>query len=151
MRTSGDRLNDSIIFISARILGRGRETWGDLLSLKLQRWCEYLRKTRNNSKPKYLAGIDTWAVLLVRHSGPLLKRTREEFKQMNKRTRKYMTMHKALYPREDVHRLYVSRKEGRRGLSRIQDSVVASIKRREDCIKKRRGRLIIVSRNNTET
>ena len=40
-----------------------------------------------------------------------------------------MTMHKALHPRDDVDRLYVSRKEGGRGLASIEDSVDASIQR----------------------
>ena len=35
---------------------------------------------------------------------------------MDQRTRKLMTMHKALHPRDDVNRLYVSRKERGRGL-----------------------------------
>ena len=34
-----------------------------------------------------------------------------------------MTMHKALHPRDDVDRLYVSRKEGGRGLASIHDSI----------------------------
>ena len=41
-----------------------------------------------------------------------MKWTREELKQMDQRTRKLMTMHKALHPRDDVDRLYVSRNEG---------------------------------------
>ena len=45
-----------------------------------------------------------------------------------------MTMHKALHPKDDVDRLYVSRKEGRRGLASIDDSVDASIQRLEDYI-----------------
>ena len=40
---------------------------------------------------------------------------------MDQRTRKLMTMHKALHPRDDVDRLYVSRKEGGRGLASIED------------------------------
>ena len=43
-----------------------------------------------------------------------------------------MTMHKALHPRDDVDRLYVSRKEGGRGLANIEDSVDASIQPLED-------------------
>ena len=35
-----------------------------------------------------------------------------ELKQMDQRTRKLMTMHKALHPRDKFDRLYVSRKEG---------------------------------------
>ena len=48
-----------------------------------------------------------------------------------------MTMHKALHLRNDIDRLYVSRKEGGRGLSSIEDSVDASIQRHEDYIKKK--------------
>ena len=48
---------------------------------------------------------------LVRYSGPFLKWTREELEQIDQRTRKLMTMHNALHPRDDVDRLYVSRKE----------------------------------------
>ncbi len=32
-------------------------------------------------------------------------------------------MHKVSHPRDDVYRLYVSRKEGERGLASIEDSV----------------------------
>ena len=45
-----------------------------------------------------------------------------------------MAMHKALNPRDGVDRLYVSRKEGERALSSIEDSVDASIQRLEDYI-----------------
>ena len=61
-----------------------------------------------------------------------------------------MTMHKTLHPRDDVDRLYVPRKEGRRGLASIQDSVDASIQRLEAIIKRRRVRLITTTRNNTD-
>ena len=47
-----------------------------------------------------------------------------------------MMMHKALHPRDDVDILYVSRKEGGRGLTGIQDSVDAAIQWLEDYIKK---------------
>ena len=43
-----------------------------------------------------------------------------------------MTMHKVLHPKDDVDRLYVSRKEGRRGLTSIEDNIDASIQRLED-------------------
>ena len=49
-----------------------------------------------------------WVVPLVKYSGPFLKWTREELKQMDQRTRKLMTMNKALHPRGDVDKLYVS-------------------------------------------
>ena len=59
---------------------------------------------------------------------------------MDQRTRKLMTMHKALHPRDNVDRLYVSRKEGGRGLASIEDSVDASIQGLKDHIEKTRTR-----------
>ena len=92
---------------------------------------EYLRRTRKLLETKLssrnlIKGINTWAVPLVRYSERFLKWTREELKQMDQRTRKLMTIHKALHPRDDVDRLYVSRKEGGSVLSSIEDSDDAS-------------------------
>ena len=61
-----------------------------------------------------------------------------------------MTMHKALHPRHDVDRLFVSRKEGGRGLASIEDTVVESIKRHEDYIEKYERGLITTIRNDTD-
>ena len=59
---------------------------------------EYPRRTRKLLETKLCSRnltkrIHTWAVLLVRYSGPFLKLTRE-LKQMDQRTRKLMAMHK---------------------------------------------------------
>ena len=72
---------------------------------------------------------------LVRYSGHFFKWTRDEIKYMDQRTRKLMNMHKALHPRDNVDRLYISRKEGGRGLASIEGSVDASKQRLEDYIK----------------
>ena len=69
---------------------------------------------------------------------------------MDQRTRKLITMHKALNSRHDVDRQYVSRKERKSGLDSIEDSVDASIQRLEDYVEKRRGRLITNTRNNID-
>ena len=116
---------------------------------------EYLRRTRKLLERKLssrnlIKGINTWAALLVIYSGPFLKWTREELRQIDQRTRKLMTMHKALYLRDDVDRLYVPRKEGGRGLASIEDSVDTSIQRLEDYIEKHERRLITAIRNNTD-
>ena len=58
---------------------------------------------------------------------------------MHQRTRKLMTMHKTLHPREDVDQLYVSRKEGGRGIACIEGSADISIQRLEDYIEKYEG------------
>ena len=61
-----------------------------------------------------------------------------------------MTMHKALHPRDDVDRLYVSRKEWGRGLASIKDSVDASLQRLEDYIENHEGGLLKAIRNDTD-
>ena len=116
---------------------------------------EYLRRTRKLLETKLssrnlIKGINTWAVVLVRYSGPFLKWTGEELKQMNQRTRKLMTMRKALHPRDDVDRLYVSRKEGGSGLASIEDTVDASMQWLEDYIEKHERGLITAIRNDTD-
>ena len=97
-----------------------------------------------------IKGINTWVIPLVRYSGLFLMWTREELKQIDQRTRKLMTMHKALPPREDVDRLYISRKEGGRVLVNIEDSVNASIQPLENYIEKHEGGLITAIRNDTD-
>ena len=57
-------------------------------------------------------------------------------------------MHKALHSWDDIDSRYVSRKEGGRGLARIEDSVDTSIRWLEDYIKKSKERLITATRNN---
>ena len=78
---------------------------------------EYLKRTRKLLETKLssrnlIKGMNTWAVFLVKYSGPFLKWTRDELKQMYQRTRKLMTMHKALHPGDDVDRhMYQERRE----------------------------------------
>ena len=60
-----------------------------------------------------------------------------------------MTIHKALHPRDDDDRLYVSRKEGGRRFYRIEN-IGASIRRREEYKEKCRERLITATRNNSD-
>ena len=114
---------------------------------------EYLRRNRKLLETKLscrnpIKGINTWAVSLVRYSGPFLKWIRDELKQMDQRTRKLMTMHKALHPRDDVDRLYVSWKEGGRGLTSIEDSVDA--RQLEYFIEKHERGLITTIRYDTD-
>ena len=44
-------------------------------------------------------------------------------KELDRKTRNLLTMHKELYPKSDVDRLYVSRKEGGRGLVSCESTI----------------------------
>ena len=59
-------------------------------------------------------------------------------------------MHKALHPRDDVERVYVSRKEGGRGLASTEDNVDPSTRWLEDNMQKHEGGLIRAIRNDTD-
>ena len=62
----------------------------------------------------------------------------EELRQMKLRTRKQMTMHKILPSRDDIDRLFVSRKEGESRLSSTEDVIDALLQGLEENIEKRR-------------
>ena len=148
MRTLGK--NETYKYLG--IIDAGTIKWVEMKD-KIRK--EYLRRTRKLletrlSSRELIKGINTWAVTLFRHSGPFLKWTRDELKQMDQRTKKLMTMNKALHPRDDVDRLYVSRKEGGKGLASIEDCIDASIQRLEDYIEKDERGLITPIRNDTE-
>ena len=69
---------------------------------------------------------------------------------MDQRTRKLMTMHKALHSRDDIDRLYVSRKEGGRGFASIEDIIDASLQQLKNYIEKHEGGQITASSNDTD-
>ena len=99
--------------------------WNYLVKDTIKIKKQYLRRTRKLleiklSSRNLIKGINTRAVSIVKYSGPFLKWTREELKQIDQRTRKLMTLQKALHPRDDVDR----HEEGR-GLASIEDSVDA--------------------------
>ena len=122
------------------------------MKVKIQN--EYLRRPRKLLETKLsnrnlIKGINAWAVPLVRYSGLFLKWTRDKLKQTDQRTKKLMTMHKVLHPRDDVDRVYVSWNEGGRGLTSIEDSVDASIQWLEDYIQIHDGGLITAIGSDT--
>ena len=66
------------------------------------------------------------------------RRTREERGQMKQRTRKWMTVHKALHQRSDIDRMCKKKKKGESWLASIENCIDASIQRLEDYIKKKK-------------
>ena len=112
---------------------------------------EYLRRTRKLLEIKLscrnlIKGINTWAVVLVRYQGSFLKWIRDELKQMDQRTRKLMTMHKALHPCEDVDR---PRKE-EEDLPASKTALTHPHTTTRRLHRKHEGGLITAIRNNTD-
>ena len=60
--------------------------------------------------------VNTWVVSVMRYGAEILKWNTDELKNLEKRTRKFVTMHGALHPKSDVDRVYLSKELGGRGL-----------------------------------
>ena len=98
----------------------------------------------------YLTTFYWWCYPSLDTRDPFSSGTEMNLDKWTKRTRKLITMHKALHPRDDVDRLYVPRKEGGRGLASIEDSVDTPIQRLEVYIETHERGLIMAIRNNTD-
>ena len=106
-------------------------TWGYWKLTHSNKWKwkkklkEYLRRARKLLGTKLycrnlVKRIHTWAVPFVRYSGPFLKWTREKLKQMDQRTRKLLTVHKAWSFKWWRWQIIWVKKRGGRGLASIK-------------------------------
>ena len=68
--------------------------------------------------------MNTWAVSLMRYGAGIIKWNVAELDEMDRKTRKIMTMNKEFHPKSDVDRLYVTRSKGGRGLIGCKSCVV---------------------------
>ena len=103
-----------------------------------------MRHVRNKKRKRYITeGIKQLNQEKIRTS-----REKETYKYL--RILEADSVHKALHPRDDIHRIDVSRTKGGRGFASTEDSVDASIQRLEGYIENPGGRLITATRNNTE-
>ena len=114
---------------------------------------EYKRRVRKVLHSKLNGGnmvkvINTWAVSLLRYSAPFVNWTRSELKEMGRMTRKIMSMNRALHPRDSVCRLYLSRKEGGRGLIGVEDCVDLAVLSLRRYASQNEDRLIVAARGN---
>ena len=89
---------------------------------------EYLKRIKAILKSKLNSGnmvkaINTWAAPVIRYTAGIIDWTKEELCNLDRKTRKTMTMHRALHPRSNVNRIYAPRKDGGKGLLSIEDCV----------------------------
>ena len=82
--------------------------------------------------------INTWAVGAIRYSAGILDWTMEDLVSMDRRTRKILAMNGCMHTRSNVARLYLSRKEGGKGVISI------------DCVKKETNSLYDYAKGNKE-
>jgi len=82
---------------------------------------EYFRRarlvmrSRLNGRNKIRA-LNTWAISLLRYGAGILNWRKNVLDEMDRKTRKIMTINKEFHPKSDIDRLYVPRSKGGRGL-----------------------------------
>ena len=89
---------------------------------------EYIRRVKKVLKSQLhgrhcIQAINTWAVPVVRYGAGILSWKNAETRALDVKTRKLMRIHGAHHPQGDVDRLYVSRRQGGRGLHSIEEVV----------------------------
>ena len=72
-------------------------------------------RSRLNGRNKIMA-VNTWVVSVMRYGAGILKSNTDELKNLDRRSRKFITMHGALHPKSEVDWVYLSREMGGRGL-----------------------------------
>ena len=70
-----------------------------------------------------LQPINSRAVSIIRYGAGVIDWTKAELSELDRKTRKPLTMHGAHHPRSDVDRLYQKRAGGGRGHIGIEDCV----------------------------
>ena len=112
---------------------------------------EYKKRVRKVLETKLngnnlIKAINTWAVAVIRYSAPFLDWNKDELLALDRRTKKLMTMHRALHPKSNVDRIYLSRKEGGRGLISIEDTTRTAILGLQKYIQESEEKLTIAAR-----
>ena len=93
-----------------------------------------------------IKAINTWAVGVIPYLAPFLEWNKDELEALDRRTRKLMTMQKALHPKSNVDRLYLPKKEGGRGHSSIEDATRTAMLELQKCIQESEEKLISAAR-----
>ena len=113
----------------------------------------YIRRLRKVLKSKLngenlVCRVNSWAVSLLRYSAAFVSWRKSEPQAIDRKTRKLFTIYGALYPKSDVDRFYIPRKEGGRGLISIEDCVELAIRGLEAYIHGCEERLIQAARGD---
>ena len=93
---------------------------------------EYMRRVRNILKSKLngrniILAIKSRAVSIVRYEVGIISLTKMELEELDRRTRKLMTMYGARHPKADFDRLYLQRCEEEEGLLGLEDCVQVEV------------------------
>ena len=90
-------------------------------------------KSKLNARNLFL-GINSWVVATFRYSAAILDWNKNEIDEMDRKTRKLLTIYGAFHPKSSVNRLYMKRKDGGRGLISLRDCTDSEIRNIEEYI-----------------
>ena len=76
-------------------------------------------KSKLNGRNKVTA-INTWAVAIFRYGAGIIQWKASELKDLDRKSRKTMTMYGGLHPKSDADKLHAKRKKGGRGLISVE-------------------------------
>ena len=79
-------------------------------------------KSKLNGRNKVTA-INTWAVAVLRYVARIIQWKASELNDLDTKSRKTIMKYEGLYPKSDVERLYVKRKEVGRGFIRLEQCI----------------------------
>jgi len=120
---------------------------------------EYLRRlsltldTELSANSKIQA-IGSLAVPAFGYSFGIINCYKEELQNLDRKTRKLLTIHGQHHPKAEVHHLYVPRKQEGRGLKQLQEAWVVEISKLMECVDSKKNPLIQIVRthqHNTDT
>ena len=89
---------------------------------------EYFRRVRKMLKSSLNSGnviqaINSRAVSVIRYGAGIVDWTKNELQEMDRKTRKLLTIYRSMHPQGDVDRLYMKRVAGGRGLQSVEETV----------------------------
>ena len=96
------------------------------LKQEYRRRFRMILKSELNARNKITA-IGALTVPVLRYSFGIINWRIEQVKQIDRKTRKILTMYKMHHPKADIYRLYTKRKGGGRGLVQVEAAYKAEI------------------------
>jgi len=116
---------------------------------------EYLRRLRlvlgtELSAKNKIEAIGSLEVPILRYSFGIVNWHQEELQKLNRKTRKLLTIHGHHYPKVDVDRLYVHRKQGGRSLMQIEAAHVVEMTKLAEYVDRMEDPLIQVVRTHQQ-
>ena len=79
-------------------------------------------KSKLNGRNK-VTTISTWSVAIFRYGTGIIQWKASELEDLDRKSRRTMTIFGGLHPKSDVDRLYVKRKEGGRGFISVEQCI----------------------------